>query len=769
MKKGIYCFGPALLVVLISLAAVILCDHPAPVASPQRTSAQSHAPDSPDLAAAYFRDQRLSEDGTIPENAALNAYRLAKLYREKNRSVTRPNAVTWSWIGPGNIGGRMRSVIIDPTTPDKIFVGGVSGGIWRSDNGGSSWIPVADEMSNLAVTGMVAMFGTAPETFFAGTGEGGFFKQKTNTKNSPVPGAGVFRSTDGGDTWMHLERTSGTAWSEVNDLALSPDESILLAATGGGIYRSTDRGETWTRTYNGKAVLDLEFAPDSSQIVLAGRGDGGALYSLDNGLTWARASGFAPDRARVKLAWGPANGGERKVYAAVTYSAAADGTDDDRIEIYRSADLGRTYSLVNGNTFITTLANYTGALWVDPTNENTIVVGGQQLYRSTNGGVSFTPITGSAHWDNHVLCQDPNFNGSSNKTVYVGTDGGLYKALDIYTVGSSSDWIGLNNGLGITQFYGIAVNTPGTLIGGTQDNGTPRYTGDPDTWGFTAGGDGGFCSPDFQDSHYFYDEYQVAWVFRSSNEGLSATDIWFGISDAGDGHRTNFVAPIALDPNDSDRLLVGTVQLWRTNNARSSATWEVIKKSTCQTDEDLGPTEPGHFEISPRCGISTIAIAQGNSDTIWVGQNNGEIWRTTNGTSTRPIWKRMDLPSMPKRWVSKIKLDPNNSDNVYVTFMGYESGNLWTHLGGSGWISATGTPSVSATAIELGPEPGHIFLGTDIGLFESFDYGETQTLVTDLPGVPIADLAWQNTTPNPVLFVATHGRGVYKRLLNASD
>ena len=146
MKKGIYCFGPALLVVLISLAAVILCDHPAPVASPQRTSAQSHAPDSPDLAAAYFRDQRLSEDGTIPENAALNAYRLAKLYREKSRSVTRPNAVTWSWIGPGNIGGRMRSVIIDPTTPDKIFVGGVSGGIWLSDNGGSSWIPVSDEM-----------------------------------------------------------------------------------------------------------------------------------------------------------------------------------------------------------------------------------------------------------------------------------------------------------------------------------------------------------------------------------------------------------------------------------------------------------------------------------------------------------------------------------------------------------------------------------------------------------------------------------------------
>jgi len=167
--------------------------------------------------------------------------------------------------------------------------------------------------------------------------------------------------------------------------------------------------------------------------------------------------------------------------------------------------------------------------------------------------------------------------------------------------------------------------------------------------------------------------------------------------------------------------------------------------------------------MSPRCGISAIAIAQGNSDIVWVGQNNGQIWRTTNGTSARPNWKRMDSPSMPRRWVSKIKLDPNDPNDVYVTFMGYESGNFWYNLDRKGWVTPGGTPPVSATCIELGTEAGHIFLGTDIGLFESFDYGVTQTLVTDLPNVPIADLAWQNTSPNPTLYVATHGRGVYKR------
>src|SRR5215475_10138333 len=181
MKKRTYYFGTVLLVVSIALGAVVVRDHKAPVVAPQRPSIESHAPDSPDLAAAYFRDQRLSEDGTIPEDAVLNSYRVAKLYREKAESAQRPEAVTWSWIGPGNIGGRMRSMIIDPTSTDRIFVGGVSGGIWRSEDGGITWTPVADEMSNLAVTCMVAMFGTEPDTFFAGTGEGGFFKQKTNT------------------------------------------------------------------------------------------------------------------------------------------------------------------------------------------------------------------------------------------------------------------------------------------------------------------------------------------------------------------------------------------------------------------------------------------------------------------------------------------------------------------------------------------------------------------------------------------------------------
>src|SRR6476620_1053023 len=148
MRKGTYFLGIVLLVVSIALGVVVLRDHKAPIAPAHRTNSESHAADPPDLAAAYWGDQRLSENGTVPDDAALNSYRLAKVYREQANSVRRQEAVTWSWIGPGNIGGRMRSMIIDPAIPDRIFVGGVSGGIWRSENGGTTWTPVADEMSN---------------------------------------------------------------------------------------------------------------------------------------------------------------------------------------------------------------------------------------------------------------------------------------------------------------------------------------------------------------------------------------------------------------------------------------------------------------------------------------------------------------------------------------------------------------------------------------------------------------------------------------------
>ena len=185
MKRRIYYFAVALLVVSIALGAVILRDHTAPVALLHRTSAESYAPDSPDLAAAYFRDQRLSENGNIPEDAAPDSYRLAKLYREKARNVRRPETVTWSWIGPGNIGGRMRSMIIDPTDPDRIFAGGVSGGIWRSDDGANTWTPVADEMSNLAVTCMIAMFGTEPDTFSPGPVKAAFSNKRPIPRTHP--------------------------------------------------------------------------------------------------------------------------------------------------------------------------------------------------------------------------------------------------------------------------------------------------------------------------------------------------------------------------------------------------------------------------------------------------------------------------------------------------------------------------------------------------------------------------------------------------------
>ena len=181
-------------------------------------------------------------------------------------------------------------------------------------------------------------------------------------------------------------------------------------------------------------------------------------------------------------------------------------------------------------------------------------VGGVHLWRSTNGGNTLTQISdgsGSAHADHHFIVTHPSFNNTSNRTVFFGNDGGIYRTSNVTTASINSGWTELNNNLGITQFYGAAGNsTSGVIIGGTQDNGTLKYNGGTENWTEMYGADGGFCAADQTDSNYFYGEKQNFGVIRSSNAGQSADFIADGITerDVGGDCQCNFIAPIALDP-----------------------------------------------------------------------------------------------------------------------------------------------------------------------------------------------------------------------------
>lgn len=293
----------------------------------------------------------------------------------------------WTWLGPGNIGGRTRALVVHPTTPTVMWAGSVGGGVWRTTSGGVTWAPLTDFMGSLAVSCLVLQPADPPHppastVLYAGTGEGYY-------NGDALRGAGLFKSTDGGVTWTQLSSTANPNFYWVNRLAFSADGKTLLAATRNGLFRSTNGGTTWTSLPApvNREILDVRFHPtDNTRCVAAGRG-GEAFYSTNGGTAWTQATGLpsvAGFGGRVELAYARAN--PNTLYASV---------DNNAGEVYVSADGGKTFALKNtGTNYLGGQGWYDNTIWAgDPTNVNLVVVGGLDLYRSTNGGTTFTQIS----------------------------------------------------------------------------------------------------------------------------------------------------------------------------------------------------------------------------------------------------------------------------------------------------------------------------------------------------------------------------------------
>ncbi len=693
--------------------------------------------DQPDEAIKWRMGSLVDETGKIPEGAEMRAWTHKKQMPidpsawpassfSPTDTVAGINPAGWEWIGPGNVGGRVRAIIIHPNDPQTLWLGSVSGGIWKTTNGGASWAPLADFMANLAISSM-AIDPTNPNVLYAGTGEGYF-------NGDSVRGAGIFKTTDGGTTWSQLASTATSEWFYVDRLAISPvNNQIILAATRTGIWRSTDGGLSWSRRLIASSMFDINFHPTEGNRAIASGDNGAIFYSLDGGLTWTPASGITG--SRIEVAYARSN-------PSIVYASVENGTG----QVYKSTDGGQTYSLVNGTAaHLQNQGWYDNAIWVDPTNPNNVVIGGIILYRSTNGGANFSQI-GSVHADQHIIIEAPGFDGVSNKTVYFGNDGGIYRTTDInagFVVTQE-----LNNNLGITQFYGAAGNgSSGVIVGGTQDNGTLRYLGNTETWDSVAGGDGGWCASDPTNPSFFFGEFQWLQLHRSTDGGGTAATIYQGITDAVSGGTTNFIAPFILDPNNPNILWAGGANLWRTNNAKGfPLNWSNVKTT-------VGPN------------ISAIAVAPGNSDIVWVGHNNGNIYVTTNGTAANPTWTQVDSnsPGLPDgRRNTRITVDPTNSQRVYVTFGGFSPNNVWrTDNGGASWTNITNNlPAAPVRSIVVWQaNPNFLYVGTEVGVFASANGGASWSPSNDGPtNCSVDELFWMNNT----LVAATHGRGMFR-------
>ena len=720
------------------------------------------ATDHPGEAAAWRNLSLVDENGYIPPNALMrakvqvNAMKLAAQSKPVEGAVGGISTTSWTSLGPGNIGGRIRAILIHPTTTTTMWVGSVTGGIWKSTDSGANWSVVNDFMSNLAVTSLV-MNSQDTSILYASTGEGGF----TGTSSSGSRGAGIFKSTDGGSTWAQLSGTANANFYYVNRLAIAANGTTLLAATTTGIWRSADSGSSWTQVLASVDTADIDFAPSSSSNAVAGQNSSGLTrYSADGGITWTSVATGAS--GRVEVAYAASN--TAVIYASVNINLG---------EVWKSTDSGVSYTRMNtgSNYFGSGVGQgwYDNALWVSPTDPTAIIVGGIDLWKSTNSGTTLTKISDwgyggsygtNVHADQHVIVSHPSF--STNSTVFFGNDGGLFKATDWTAVSSAAsghNWTILNTGLVITQFYSGAYSPSGKVLGGTQDNGSLVYTpaNGANAWTDMFGGDGGWSAADSVDSNYLYGEYTYLQIHRSTNGGggsilgsgtRSSSYIYTGITEAGTT-ATEFISPFIIDPNSNSTMYAGGVKLWKTTTLKATTpTWTSIKPNTTSSDP-----------------ITAIAVAVGNSNKIWVGYKYGDVSYSADGGTT---WtdKHQTTPALPARRVTRLAIDPNNNAIVYVTFGGFSadnvyrstnSGSTWTDITGTG---TTGLPDMPIRSIVINPaNSAKIYVGGEVGVFASEDSGANWSVSNDGPAnVSVDELFYGDGT----LYAATYGRGMWK-------
>jgi photosystem II stability/assembly factor-like uncharacterized protein len=707
---------------------------------------------SPGAALEYYVERR-SASGAIPagwRRAAEASVRKNNLPEGGSRAAT----LEWTSLGPHNVGGRIRSIVVHPQNPEIVYAGSVSGGVWKTTDGGASWRALDDKMDNLAVCSM-AMDPDDPATLYAGTGEG-YHNQDA------VRGEGVFKTTDAGETWDRLVSTSGENFYYVNQLAVDPASGAIWAGTREGLFTSEDGGATWTGAITDREhCADLEIVPTTPTTIYATFGiiyvDSRLLRSTDAGATWSVA--YAPTgKGRAELDVSPAD--PNRVYLALT-----NGSNQTVDQILYSTNGGDSWSDVSlppaalgiGGSYAGYQAWYNNILVAHPSDPDAFMVGGIDLYSTTDVGATWTrrsnwyPIAGNeyVHADQHAIAHAP----SAPNVVYVGNDGGVYRSTDY-----GATWAARNTGLAVTQFYSGAVH-PGADVfyGGTQDNGTLRS--ESDDFGEVLGGDGGPVVVDADDPDNLYFSYIRMAIFKSTNGGDTYARAMDGIPTNGgtyDGttDRALFIAPMEADPNDASTLYAGSYRLFRTTNGAES--WNAITGDL--TGDGAGSTG---------AKISAIAVADGAPGTIYVGCSNGRVMLSTDGGSA---WSERLHAS--GSFVSSVAVAPDDPATAYVAYSNYVPGAklMRTTDYGATWTNVSGDlPNVPVNRALVNPEKTtEVVLGTDLGVFVSeAPHAEWTQANVGLPNVVVHDLDYR--VADGLLVAATHGRGLFRARLGSGS
>ncbi|MFA6232708.1 MAG: T9SS type A sorting domain-containing protein [Bacteroidota bacterium] len=676
--------------------------------------------------ALWYTRQRVAEGEEAPWQKRMEGWR-----QLRTMNVYRPNVLdksgraasaTWVNLGPRNRGGRVTGIAIHPTNPDIIYLTAANGGIWKSIDGGTTVVPIADDLPTLAM-GAIAIDPSNPDNVWAGSGE-------ANVWSYSFPGLGVFKSTDAGATW------SPTTWfnsTRTSVIRVHPtDGNIVFAATLKGLMRTTDAGRTWSTVLEGE-VYDLMLHPENAATWYAGVRAKGIYKSTDNGDTWEYLSQSWADDLGLSLAEIRRLAFDCcKAHPEVMYATVVKLNGNNLYAMLKSTNGGATwdtipappYNVFNGQGF------YNCDLAVDPVNPDRVLVGGILIYQSLDGGRSWS-YRSPSHADQHAL----EFAPSDPRIFYTGHDGGFNRSTD-----GGSTYDAQIHIMPITQYYDIDVSytNPDMILGGTQDNGSHlRSLPSPD-WKKVTGADGAVCNIDFQNPGILYTEMQNGknhW--RSIDSGKTWVSIMTGIEGTG-----AWITPVVMHPHDPATLFTATTtHLYRTTN---------------RGDEWIPIADPA----VPNRTIQEIAISPADPSRMAEGySSDGGVALSTDGGAT---WT--PGPKIFTAVITDIEFHATDPDRIYVTFSGYSGKNIrMTTDGGTTWDILNGNlPSTPVNTIALDPSNDSIiWIGTDLQVFVTSNMGRTwEVLGEGMPIVSVQDLSFH--APSGRLIAATHGRGIYE-------
>jgi photosystem II stability/assembly factor-like uncharacterized protein len=742
--------------------------------------------EDPDGRADWFYFKRAYPFGRVPAEARRVAWESSRKERKGAREQSVRQQV-WTPIGPaptrselfenwGLTSGRINTIAVSPSDPQVVLLGAATGGIWRSADGGQTFAPVSDDQVDLAV-GAIAFAPSAPSVVYAGMGD----------LDNGYVGTGVLKSLDGGRTWARISDSTLPPLGLINDIAVDPTnpnrvyvaqtavlDRALSAFTESGFFLSNDGGVSWVKTLGGNARNVAVHPTNPQTLYLSMRftqndSTGGVYRSNDGGQTWTEIykSPYTLLNTRdVRVALTPAD--PQRIYV---YVGKTNGGAEARLEV--STNGGATWSNRGAACLDAGQVGYNTYLHASPADANTIYVGSRDIYKSTDGGLTWTNLTSNfippfsdkcsfayaprfskAHADQHSFAFSP----SDPQVFYAGNDGGVYKSVD-----GGHSFQSLNSTLSLTQFVHLALHpTNPVSYGGAQDNGMQRRAPGTLQWDEVFSGDGGRTVIDPIDPSIVYPSYIRGEIFRFFNGGEPGSNFDAVASAASFGEfsaspRIAFYPPIVGNGVDH-KLYSGSWRLFVCTDCHDPARLAVegpgVEATTWTAPAGALDLTKGGIDV-----LNAIAVARSNTNVIYTGSALGRAMVSTNGGAS---WT--DVTSgLPNRFIESITIDPFNPSAAYLTVSGYGSGHVFktTNLGAT-WTDVSGNlPDIPTACLLFDPlRPSTVYVGTDVGVFRSTAGGNTwESFNEGMPPVIVTALVSQ---PSGRIQAATYGRGAFE-------